>query len=93
MNDNEWLDYAGYKHHTRKCGAVEYAGVSTLPHTYEADEGIATPVDKVTGALRIKERRLGCSNTSTTASATSLLNRLYTSDSYSIQLQVRQLVG
>ena len=51
MNDNEWLDYAGYKHHTRKCGAVEYAGVSTLPHTYEADEGIAAPVDKVTGGL------------------------------------------
>ena len=50
MNDNEWLDYAGYKHHTRKCGAVEYAGASTLPHTSEADEGIATPVDKVTGA-------------------------------------------
>ena len=50
VNDNEWLDYAGYKHHTRKCGAVEYAGVSTLPHTYEADEGIATPIDKVTGA-------------------------------------------
>ena len=73
MNDDEWLDYAGYKHHTRTCRAVEYAGVSTPPHTYEPDEGIDPDFRRYgRGALRRKERRLDRSSSSTTASTTSL---------------------